>query len=136
MGTDDIKVSEIQLTETRTMLVLERISFATKIYQVTLDHQSLVPGVLSDPDARPTLEQMSRELLQESGISVLRKTLILTTDDLPDVCGDLEGMILVSDKTLLLSNDSDFGIEGAQTQFWLVPLKQRSGTLGHTPSGC
>ena len=136
VGTDDIKVSEIQLTETRTMLVLERISLTTKIYQVTLDHQSRAPGFLSDPDARPTLEQMSHELLQESGTSVLSKTLILTTDDLPDVCGDLEGMILVSDKTLLLSNDSDFGIEGAQTQFWLVPLKQRSGTLGHTPCGC
>lgn len=130
VGADDIKISEIQLSESRTMLVLERISLTTKIYQVALDRQAAAPGSLAEPDTRPTLEQLSREQLQDAGIAVLSKTLILTTDDHPEICGDLEGMILFDDKTLLLSNDSDFGIEGAQTQFWLVPLEQRFGTLG------
>jgi hypothetical protein len=128
--TDDIKISEIQLTETGTMLVLERASLTTKIYNVTLDPQAIAPAFLSDPDRRPTLEQMSREQLHEAGIAMLSKVLILSTDDHPEICGDLEGMILLDEKTLLLSNDSDFGIEGAQTQFWLVPSEQWSNSLG------
>ena len=71
---------------------------------------------------RPTLEQMSAKQLQGAGIAPLEKVLILSTDDHPEICGDLEGMILLGPKELLLSNDSDFGIEGAQTQFWLVQL--------------
>jgi hypothetical protein len=31
-------------------------------------------------------------------------------------------MILLSPKELLLANDNDFGVEGAETQFWLVRL--------------
>jgi hypothetical protein len=128
--TGDIKISEVQLTETGTMLVLERASLTTKIYNVTLDPQAIAPAFLSDPDRRPTLEQMSREQLHEAGIAMLSKVLILSTDDHPEICGDLEGMILLDEKTLLLSNDSDFGIEGAQTQFWLVPSEQWSNSLG------
>lgn len=122
VGRDDIKVSEIQLIEGRTMLVLERISLTTKIYQVTLNPQFLAPGTLADPQTRPTLEQMSASQLRDSGISVLDKHLVFSTDEHPEICGDLEGMILLEGGTLLLANDSDFGIEGAQTQFWQVPL--------------
>lgn len=123
VGRDDIKISEIQLIETGAMLVLERISLTTKIYEVTLDRSSVAPPSLSDPDTRPTLEQMSDRQLQESGIAVLKKTLILSTDDHPEICADLEGMILRGDNTLLLANDSDFGIDGGETQFWLVSLE-------------
>jgi hypothetical protein len=67
---------------------------------------------------------MSAKQLQEAGIAILDKALILSTDDHPEICGDLEGIILLSPSELLLSNDSDFGVEGAQTQFWLVPLER------------
>jgi Esterase-like activity of phytase len=119
---DDIKVSEIQLIGSGALLVLERISLSTKIYRVdlTLDHAA--PVALSQPETRPTLEQMSRKELKQAGIAILDKTLIFSTDDYPEICGDLEGMLLLSPTTLLLSNDSDFGIEGAETQFWRVKI--------------
>lgn len=126
----DIKISEMQLTGPRSMLLLERISLTTKIFQVTLDKQAAAPGYLSDPDSRPSLEQMSSKQLHNAGIPVVGKTLIFSSDDHPEICGDLEGMILFDTETLLLSNDSDFGIEGAQTQFWLVPIEQQSRTTG------
>lgn len=119
---DDIKVSEIQLTGSRTLLVLERMTLTTKIYEVTLDRETLAPRSLTDPDTRPTLEQMSRSQVHKAGIPVLGKALVLSTDDHPEVCGDLEGMVLLGPGTLLLANDSDFGIEGAETQFWLATL--------------
>ena len=52
---------------------------------------------------------------------------MFSTDDHPEICADLEGMILLDTNELLLSNDSDFGIEGAETQFWRVSLATTIG---------
>lgn len=117
---DDVKVSELVVLGDDTLLVLERISLSTKIYRVTLTPDFAIGRSFSEPASRPTLEQMPREALIAAGVPLLDKTLILSTDDCPEVCGDLEGMILLSPRELLLANDSDFGIEGATTQFWRI----------------
>jgi hypothetical protein len=119
---DDIKISEIQLTGDGNMLVLERITLSTKIYRVVLRSDAAAPITLSHPETRPTLEQMSRKDMKTAGIAVLKKTLAFSSDDHPEICPDLEGMIVLNPSVLLLSNDSDFGIEGAETQFWRVDL--------------
>ena len=124
---DDIKISEIQLPGDGGMLVLERITLSTKIYRVELSTGATAPAALSHPETRPTLEQMSRKDLKAAGITVLDKTLVFSSDDHPEICADLEGMILLSANELLLSNDSDFGIEGAETQFWRVLLTDVTG---------
>jgi Esterase-like activity of phytase len=122
VGRDDIKISEIQLVDDGQMLVLERITLSTKIYRVALHAGAAAPAALSNPETRPTLEQMSRKDLMTAGIPVLGKTLLFSSDDHPEICADLEGMILLGPGHLLLSNDSDFGIEGAETQFWRVDV--------------
>ena len=122
VGRDDIKVSEIQHIGGRSMLVLERISLTTKIYRVSLEREFAAPARLAEPATRPTLEQMSGDQLGQAGVPVLAKTLVIDTDDHPQICGDLEGMILLDSTTLLLANDSDFGVGGAETQFWQVTL--------------
>ena len=127
VGRDDIKISEIQLTPDGNMLVLERITLSTKIYRVALNPDARAPAALAHRDTRPTLEQMSRRDLRAAGIAVLDKTLMFSTDDHPEICADLEGMILLDTNELLLSNDSDFGIEGAETQFWRVSLATTIG---------
>ena len=121
---DDIKISEILLTPDGELWVLERISQTTKIYAVKLDSSKAAPRTLASPETRPTLEQMSRKDLKQAGIAILDKSLIFSTDDYPDIPGDLEGMIALSPTQLLMSNDSDFGIEGAVTQFWIVDLER------------
>ncbi|MES2096801.1 MAG: esterase-like activity of phytase family protein [Pseudomonadota bacterium] len=117
---DDVKVSELVMLGDDTLLVLERITLSTKIYRVRLAPEFAIGRSFSEPASRPTLEQMSRGDLIEAGVPLLAKTLILSTDDCPGICGDLEGMILLSSRELLLANDSDFGIEGAATQFWRI----------------
>ena len=117
---DDVKVSELVMLGDDTLLVLERISLSTKIYRVGLAPDFAIRRSFSEPASRPTLEQMSRKDLIEAGVPLLDKTLILSTDDCPEICGDLEGMILLSPRALLLANDSDFGIEGAATKFWRI----------------
>jgi hypothetical protein len=104
------------------LLVLERISQSTKIYRVALTPDKIAPAKLTDPATRPTLEQMTRKEVGRAQIPILTKSLVISTDDYPEISPDLEGMLLLSPSRLLLSNDSDFGIEGATTQFWLVDL--------------
>jgi hypothetical protein len=45
-------------------------------------------------------------------------------DDFPEVAADLEGMVLLSASELLLVNDNDFGIEGAETSFWRIAFDE------------
>jgi hypothetical protein len=122
VGRSDIKISEIVLTPKGDLLVLERISQSTKIYRVKLTPEKIAPAALSNPATRPTLEQMTRKDVGRSQIPTLDKTLIFSTDDHQEISPDLEGMLLLGPSSLLLSNDSDFGVEGVETVFWRVDL--------------
>ena len=120
----DIKVSEIQLIPNGDLLVLERITLSTKIYRCALGSAHAIPIAMSQPATRPTLEQMSRKDMMAAGIAILEKTLAFSSDDHSEVPADLEGMIFLPSGQLILSNDSDFGIEGAETQFWRIELSE------------
>lgn len=123
----EIKVSEIILLGERDLLVLERISRSTRLYQVSLDPALALPPALGDSATRPTLEQFAHSAWPAAGIEPLVKTLVLDTDLHPEVCADLEGMVLLAPDHLLLASDSDFGIEGAETEFWLVQFDEPLG---------
>jgi hypothetical protein len=115
----DLKVSELCWAGADALLVLERGSATTKIYRLELSQRfELDPGHL-DPATRPTVEELSaREA--GPGLPVLEKRLLLSTDDAPGIGPDLEGMAILSQRELLLVNDNDFGVEGAETGFWRV----------------
>jgi hypothetical protein len=114
----DIKVSEIAWMPDNELLVLERGSATTKLYRVRLDPQmSLAPTHLDDR-TRPTLEELSAA--DDLIFPVLDKVLVFSSDDVPDMSADLEGMAFLSPTDLLLVNDNDFGIEGAETSFWRI----------------
>ena len=55
-------------------------------------------------------------------LPVLAKSLVITTDDAPDMDRDLEGLVVLSPNELLLVTDNDFSVEGARTRFWRVRL--------------
>lgn len=116
----DVKVSEILMLDDDHLLVLERGSASTKFYRVRLGDEHIVPSAFSDPETRPTLEQLDDPALAAAGIVPLAKTLVLDTDDAPDIPADLEGAVLLSPTELLIVNDSDFGVEGVATQFWRI----------------
>lgn len=117
---DDIKVSELTLLDDGSLLVLERVTQSTHIYRVTPGPQNVLPAEWADPVQRPTLEQMGSAVAAAAGVPVLKKQLILSTDDHPEIGCDLEGMIVPAPDTLLLASDSDYGTEGAETGFWRV----------------
>jgi hypothetical protein len=111
------KVSEITALGNGKFLVLERVSQSTKFFRVALDDG----GATVPDDGEPTLEQRSGN---GEALPSLTKTLVLDTDDHPEIGADLEGATLMSPAELLLVNDNDFGVEGARTRFWRVTFDQ------------
>jgi hypothetical protein len=91
VGEDDLKVCELVCIGPDQLLVLERMSHTAKIQRVTLGETRR-----------------------------LAKHCLVSTDDWPGIVPDLEGMALLSDRTLILSTDNDFGIEGAETAFYRI----------------
>ncbi len=118
----DVKVSEVAVIGPDRLLVLERISRTTKINEVTLSARFALPAAHMDVRTRPTLEQSSAAADPPDGVPVLAKSLVLTTDDAPEMDRDLEGLVVLSPSELLLVTDNDFSVEGARTRFWRVKL--------------
>jgi hypothetical protein len=117
----DLKLSELTMVGGDVLLVLERGSETTKIYRVDLsDAQSMATEHL-DIDTRPTIEEISAA---GEELPCVAKQLIFTTDDAPEVAADLEGMAILSATELLLVNDNDFGVEGAETSFWKISFEE------------
>lgn len=118
----DIKLSEIAWIGEDALLVLERASLSTKIFRVDLDASRALPPEHLDPATRPSIEELSRR-----GVPAeweLRKLLLFDSDQAREIPADIEGMVVLSPTELLLVNDNDFGVEGAETQFWKVIFHQ------------
>jgi hypothetical protein len=118
----DVKVSEVAVIGLDRLLVLERISRTTKLYEVELGPRFAAPAAHMDVQTRPTVEQWSADASQTESLPVLAKSLVITTDDAPDMDPDFEGLVVLSPTELLLVTDNDFGVEGARTGFWRVSL--------------
>jgi hypothetical protein len=117
----DLKVSELAWLSEDVLLVLERASETTKIYRVDLaDASSSAPEHLNI-HTRPTIEEMSAA---GEALNAVTKMLIFSSDDAPEVTADLEGMAILSPTELLLVNDNDFGVEGAETSFWKISFEK------------
>ena len=54
----------------------------------------------------------------------LAKQLLLSSDDFPEIGPDMEGLAMLSPRELLLVSDNDFGVEGAQTEFWRISFDE------------
>lgn len=119
----DLKICDAQALGGDRLLLLERISKTAKLYTVDLTADMKTPAKNISEQTRPALEQMSKSDLKKAGVPLLKKALVFTTDDAPQITPDLEGMALLSPRDLILVNDNDFGVEGAKTQFWRVRFK-------------
>jgi hypothetical protein len=100
------------------LILLERGSLTTKLYAVRLDADRAIDPIHLDAATRPTIEQMSADGDLDRHVPILAKRLIVSTDDHPEIDGDMEGVALLTSRSLILVNDNDFGIEGTRTRFW------------------
>lgn len=100
--------------------MLERASKTSKIYRVTIDSALSLPPEHWRIDTTPTVEQLSAS---GAPLPELRKDLIFTSDEWPQVGADIEGMALLDRRTLLIVSDNDFGCEGKQTRFYRLTFE-------------
>ena len=114
------RISEMTWLGPDRLLVLERTDGTTKLFEVRLNDGAtdIAGSRWDDPQTRPTLEQSND--LSGTGITPLRKRLVLDTADHKELPVKLEGMAILPDDTLLLVNDDDFGISGERTRIVLV----------------
>ena len=115
----DLKICDLVALGDDRLLVLERGSETTKIQEVALDDALRLGDEHLRVETRPTIEEMSSagEPLPE-----LRKRLLFTSDDHPEMAPDMEGMALLDARTLLLVSDNDFGVEGREMAFYRLRL--------------
>lgn len=118
LGRSDLKVSELTRLDGKRLLVLERGSESTKIFRIELASDRALPPEHAELATRPTLEQLSAS--GAFSLPEIDKVLVFDSDHHPEVSADLEGMTLLDERTLLLVNDNDFGIEDVETAFWRV----------------
>jgi hypothetical protein len=111
----DRKVCEITAIGEHLLLTLERASKTSKIYRVSIDPALALSPKHWRPETTPTVEQLSSS---DEPLPELRKELMFTSDDWPQVGADIEGMALLDPRTLLIVSDNDFGCEGKQTRFY------------------
>lgn len=116
----DVKLCDVAMLGADTLIVLERVSATAKLYLARLDPAHALAPSWSDPAARSTLEELSAD--DALDLPVLRKLLLFSTDDHPEIGPDLEGITLLDKRSILLVNDNDFGVEGVPTRFWRVEL--------------
>jgi hypothetical protein len=126
LGWKDLKICELTAIGERSLLVLERSSETCKIYKVELAEDRRTAPEHLDVDTRPTIEELSASDAPFD-LPVLGKKLLFTSDDHREVTADIEGMAILTDRSLLLVSDNDFGVEDKQTRFFRLTFAQPFG---------
>ena len=114
----DPRLSEMMAIGLDRLVILERTEQTTKLHEVELSGATNIAGTSWDDVAtKPSLEQTD---VAAAKITPVKKTLRFDTADHSVIVGKTEGMTMLDDTTLLITNDDDFGISGARTQIVVV----------------
>ena len=114
----DPRVSEVLAVGPDRLIVLERTEKTTKLYEIDLASATNIHGSpWDDVRTQPTLEQVDPGNVL---IDPVTKKLRFDSADFPAVAGKTEGLALLENGAIVLINDDDFGISGAQTQIMVV----------------
>ena len=111
-----VRLSEMVAIGNDKLLVLERISKTTKFYMIDLSTGTPIEASYDDTATSPSLEQMSAADLETKGIKTVVKTLLLDSDDAENLPKKIEAVAVMSPTEMIVLSDSDFGIEGDETQ--------------------
>ena len=111
-----VRLSEMVSIGPDKLMVIERISKTTKFYTVNLAGATVLDASFDDVATSPSLEQLSPAEIEAKGIKPLVKTLVLNSDDVENMPKKIEGVAVMSPTEMIVLSDSDFGIEGDETQ--------------------
>lgn len=119
---NDVKLSDMSMTQNGHLIQLERISKDTKLYHVDFTGATNILNTKWDEHTtQPSLTQQAD--LSAAGITPVKKTLVFSTGtDYPDatIIGKVEGVTQLDSDFFMLVNDNDFGIGGLPTEFNII----------------
>ena len=107
---DEMKLSGVIAMNPTTLLILERTDLVAKLYSVDLSQATNVLGSKwNDAKTAPALEALADPATAE--VRVLPKSLVLDLSSLPGMPEKIEGIALIDQSTIAVSNDNDFDSE-------------------------
>jgi len=115
---NDVKISEMVGLSEDKLIVLERISASTKLYEIDLSKADNILG--SEWDNMALIETL--EQLTDTNIKTVSKTLVFNSDEHDGLPDKIEGVALMKNNKAVVVNDNDFGIAGEKTFFTVITL--------------
>jgi hypothetical protein len=119
-----VRLSEMVALGPDRLMVVERISKTTKFYAVNLADATPLDATFDDLATSPSLEQLSAAEIEAKGIKPLAKTLLLNSDDVENMPKKVEAAAIMSPTEMIVLSDSDFGIEGDETQIRRITFSE------------
>lgn len=108
------RISELLAIDGDRLLLLDRTDKTTKIFEIDTRAATNIAGSKWDEaSTSPSLEQIK---LADAAILPVAKKLVFDSTDFPQLPGKIEGMAWFANGDLMLINDNDFGIQGAETK--------------------
>jgi hypothetical protein len=102
-----VKLSGLVWLDESTLLVLERTDEVARLYRVDLNEATDILGSeWDDPVTSPSLESLDDPVAAD--VQPLPKTLAIDLAAIPDMPDKIEGVAIVDDDTIAVSNDIDF----------------------------
>jgi hypothetical protein len=104
---NEVKLSGLVWLDESTLLVLERTDEVARLYRVDLNEATDILGSeWDDPATSPSLESLDDPVAAD--VQPLPKTLAIDLAAIPDMPDKIEGVAIVDDDTIAVSNDIDF----------------------------
>jgi hypothetical protein len=105
-----MKLSGVIAINPTTLLILERTDLVAKLYSVDLSQATNILGSKwNDAKTAPALEALANPATAE--VRVLPKSLVLDLSSLAGMPEKIEGIALIDQSTIAVSNDNDFDSE-------------------------
>ena len=110
---DEMKLSGVVALSPTTLLILERTDVVAKLYTVDLSRATnLLGGKWDDLKTAPALEALADPASAE--VRVLAKSLVVDLSSIDGVPEKIEGVAVLDQRTIAISNDNDFDSEEGQ----------------------
>ena len=105
-----MKLSGVIALNPTTLLILERTDLVAKLFAVDMSRATnILGGKWNDAKTAPTLEALADPSSAE--VRVLPKSLVVDLSALDGVPEKIEGIALLDQNTIAISNDNDFDSE-------------------------
>lgn len=126
-----VKVSEMMGFGRDRVIVLERVTKTSKLYEADLTGATnILGGKWDDPSTTPSLELAS----PPAAVRPVAKTLVFSTDDHDGLPKKIEGLADLGGGTIAFVNDDDFGIDGNRTVIATVQIPALARPARDTPT--